>query len=84
MIHTQKKQVLINGSTTSNDDFASSVAGLPSFTKQVFSPRVGDQGTVGHDTKSFSVRLGDSIMSSLRFSEVSILEVTWGDFFYDR
>ncbi|PLW56559.1 hypothetical protein PCANC_01444 [Puccinia coronata f. sp. avenae] len=72
-----KTVVLINGSTTSNDDFASSVAGLPSFTKQVFSPRVGDQGTVGHDTKSFSVRLGDSIMSSLRFSEVEGFDVAY-------
>jgi len=72
-----KTAVLINGSTTSHNDFANSVAGLPSFTKQVFSPKVGETGTFGHDTKSFSVRLGDSIMSSLRFSEVEGFDVAY-------
>lgn len=72
-----KALVLINGSTTSNADFAGSLTGLPSFTKQIFSPKVGEQGTVGHDTKSFSVRLGDSIMSSLRFSEVEGFDVAY-------
>ncbi|KAH9467022.1 hypothetical protein Pst134EA_000848 [Puccinia striiformis f. sp. tritici] len=72
-----KTVVLINGTTTSHADFAESVAGLPAFTKQVFSPKVGEQGTFGHDTKSFSVRLGDSIMSSLRFSEVEGFDVAY-------
>ncbi|OAV89059.1 hypothetical protein PTTG_08562 [Puccinia triticina 1-1 BBBD Race 1] len=72
-----KTVVLINGSTTSNADFANSVAGLPAFTTQVFSPKVGEQGTFGHDTKSFSVRLGDSIMNSLRFSEVEGFDVAY-------
>ncbi|EFP74372.1 uncharacterized protein PGTG_00328 [Puccinia graminis f. sp. tritici CRL 75-36-700-3] len=72
-----KTVVLINGSTVSNADFAHSVAGLPAFTKQVFSPKVGEQAAVGHDTKSFSVRLGDSIMNSLRFSEVEGFDVAY-------
>lgn len=72
-----KTVVLINGSSSSNLDFADSVAGLPSFTKQIFSPKVGEQGIVGHDTKSFSVRLGDSIISSLRFSEVEGFDVAY-------
>ncbi|CAH7669574.1 beta-lactamase-like protein [Phakopsora pachyrhizi] len=72
-----KTIVLVNGSLESNEDFARSVAAISSFTKQIFSPGVGERATVGHDTKSFSVWLGNSIMSSLRFSQVDGFEVAY-------
>lgn len=44
---------------------------VPSFTHEIFSPQIGEGSVIAHDTKSFSVRLGDGLMSSLRLSKVS-------------
>ncbi|MBW0487789.1 hypothetical protein O181_027504 [Austropuccinia psidii MF-1] len=72
-----KTAVLVNGSSASNADFAESVAAVPSFTKQIFRPKVGEMATVGHDTQSFTVRLGDSIMKNLIFSQVEGFELAY-------
>ncbi|MBW0491565.1 hypothetical protein O181_031280 [Austropuccinia psidii MF-1] len=65
-----KVAVLVNGSSQSNLDFEQFVAAVPSFTKQIFSPEVDEVAMVGHESKSFTVRLDDSIMKNLRFCQV--------------
>lgn len=63
--------MLINGTSSSHQDFTQAVMAVPSFTHEIFSPQIGEGSVIAHDTKSFSVRLGDGLMSSLRLSKVS-------------
>ena len=39
-------------------------------TDDIFTPSVSECITVGEETRNFSVRLGDSIMASLKLSRV--------------
>ncbi|KAH9811778.1 beta-lactamase-like protein [Melampsora americana] len=70
-----KTVVLINGTSESHQEFISNVAAIPSFTTQIFSPKIGECSVIGHDTKSFSVRLSDELMSSVKLSKVEGFEV---------
>jgi len=41
-------------------------------TQDIYTPTLGEKVVVGEETKNFSIRLGDSIMASLRLSRVSV------------
>lgn len=41
-------------------------------TKEIFTPTLGETIKVGEETKNFSLRLGDSIMATLRLSRVRL------------
>lgn len=45
-------------------------------TKEIFTPALGETIKVGEETKNFSLRLGDSIMATLRLSRVRALPFT--------
>ncbi|EGG03329.1 uncharacterized protein MELLADRAFT_90299 [Melampsora larici-populina 98AG31] len=70
-----KTVVLINGTSETHQEFISNVSAIPSFTTQIFSPKIGECSVIGHDTKSFSVRLSDDLMSSIKLSKVEGFEV---------
>lgn len=64
-------QVVVGGSEEAVNDLANSCKAISSMTQEIYTPLMGELITVGEETKNFSVRLGDSIMASLRLSRVS-------------
>lgn len=55
------------------EDLKTSCQAISSMTKDIFTPAVGECLVIGEETKSFSVRLGDTIMASLKMSRVSLM-----------
>jgi cleavage and polyadenylation specificity factor subunit 2 len=67
---TRLPQVIVSGSPAAVADLASACRAVATMTQDVYTPDVGQCITVGEETKNFSVRLGDSIMASLKMSRV--------------
>ncbi|KAG0150883.1 hypothetical protein CROQUDRAFT_720114 [Cronartium quercuum f. sp. fusiforme G11] len=68
-----KSLVLIHGTPASHQAFTATMPSLA--LDRIFAPKVGESSVVGHEAKSFSVRLGDGLMSSLRLSKIEGFEV---------
>lgn len=73
MIRGRQSQIMVNASPEAINDLNKTFDAIKSVTKELFSPSVGECLTIGEETKSFSVRLGDTIMSSLKMSRVSLI-----------
>lgn len=54
------------------EDLANACKAVTSMTKEIFTPALGETIKVGEETKNFSLRLGDSIMATLRLSRVKM------------
>lgn len=65
-------QVIVNGTPEAVADLSNACKAIGSMTEDIYTPAVGELITVGEETKNFSVRLGDSIMASLRMARVSV------------
>lgn len=70
-------QVLVGGSPDAIADLAESCKVVSAMSEELFTPATGERITVGEETKNFSVRLGDSIISSLRLSRVEDYDVAY-------
>ena len=66
-----KKLVLINGSPEATQDLASALQTAALAAKDIYAPFVGDCTKIADVTKSFSVRLDDSLMAALALRKVS-------------
>ncbi|GAA5956213.1 hypothetical protein JCM21900_006839 [Sporobolomyces salmonicolor] len=72
-----RKLVVVDGSEDAVQDLASSCKAVTSMTHDIYTPAVGEKIVVGEETKNFSIRLGDSIMASLRLSRVEDYDVAY-------
>ncbi|GAA5910513.1 hypothetical protein JCM5296_003683 [Sporobolomyces johnsonii] len=72
-----RKLVIVDGSEDAVQDLASSCKAVTSMTHDIYTPTVGEKIVVGEETKNFSIRLGDSIMASLRLSRVEDYDVAY-------
>lgn len=68
---TRSSQVIVNGNEEAVADLAAACRSVASMTQEIYTPAVGECITVGEETKNFSVRLGDTIMATLKMSRVS-------------
>lgn len=66
-------QVIVNGNEEAVADLAAACRSVASMTEEIYTPAVGECITVGEETKNFSVRLGDTVMATLKMSRVSSL-----------
>lgn len=66
-----KKLVLVNGDPESTQDLASAVTSATLPEDCVFTPSVGEKTKIADVTKSFSLRLDDSLMTALALRKVS-------------
>ena len=65
-----KKLVLINGDVEATQDLASALQSATLASNDIFSPSVGESVKIADVTKSFSVRLDDSLMTALALRKV--------------
>lgn len=72
-----RKLVIVNGSKEAVDDLAESCRTVAAMTRDIYTPAVDERLTVGEETKNFSVRLGDSVMATLRMSRVDDYDVAY-------
>ncbi|ORY76891.1 beta-lactamase-like protein [Leucosporidium creatinivorum] len=72
-----RKLVVVGGSSEAVTDLSNSCKAISSMTQEIYTPSMGELITVGEETKNFSVRLGDSIMASLRLSRVEDYDVAY-------
>ncbi|GAA6060200.1 hypothetical protein JCM10212_002279 [Sporobolomyces blumeae] len=72
-----RKLVIVDGLDDMIEDLASSCKLVTSMTRDIYTPGLGEQVVVGEETKNFSIRLGDSIMASLRLSRVEDYDVAY-------
>lgn len=68
---TVRSQVIVDGSSEAIQDLAGACKAVTSMTEDIYTPSLGETIKVGEETKNFSIRLGDSIMATLRLSRVS-------------
>lgn len=66
-----KKLVLINGDPESTQDLAGAVTSATLPEDCVFTPSIGEKAKIADVTKSFSLRLDDSLMTALALRKVS-------------
>ncbi|SGY25443.1 BQ5605_C018g08616 [Microbotryum silenes-dioicae] len=72
-----RKLVIVNGSQASINDLAAHCQAVNAYSEEIFTPSLNESIVVGHETKNFSIRLGDSIMASLRLSRVESYDVAY-------
>ncbi|GAA6003530.1 uncharacterized protein JCM10292_000399 [Rhodotorula paludigena] len=72
-----RKLVIVDGPEDAISDLASACKSVTSMTQDVYTPALGEKIKVGEETKNFSLRLGDSIMATLRLSRVDDYEVAY-------
>ncbi|GAA5937690.1 cleavage polyadenylation factor subunit CFT2 [Sporobolomyces koalae] len=72
-----RKLVIVDGSQAAIEDLASACRSVTSMTQDIYTPALGEKVTIGEETKNFSIRLGDSIMASLRLSRVEDYDVAY-------
>ncbi|KAL8287338.1 hypothetical protein RQP46_003790 [Phenoliferia psychrophenolica] len=72
-----RKLVIVDGSPTAVEDLATACRAVSTMTDDIYTPDVGECITVGEETKNFSVRLGDTIMASLKLSRVEDYDVAF-------
>ncbi|GAA6030255.1 hypothetical protein JCM8097_009012 [Rhodosporidiobolus ruineniae] len=72
-----RKLVIVNGPPSSISDLATACKAVTSMTEEIYMPTLGETVKVGEETKNFSLRLGDSIMASLRLSRVEDYDVAY-------
>lgn len=72
-----RKLVIVNGSDEAVRDLAEACKAVAAMTHDIYTPAAGERLTVGEETKSFSVRLGDSVMATLRMSRVDDYDVAY-------
>ncbi|KAK4049853.1 hypothetical protein OIV83_003909 [Microbotryomycetes sp. JL201] len=72
-----RKLVIVGGSQTDIDDLATACKDVPSMTQDIYSPIVDECLRLGEEAQNFSIRLGDSIMASLRLSRVEDYDVAY-------
>ncbi|KAK4705180.1 cleavage and polyadenylation specificity factor subunit 2, partial [Phenoliferia sp. Uapishka_3] len=72
-----RKLVIVDGSPAAVADLAAACRSVPTLTDDIYTPDVSQCITIGEETKNFSVRLGDSIMASLKLSRVEDYDVAY-------
>ncbi|KAG0654938.1 hypothetical protein C6P46_001333 [Rhodotorula mucilaginosa] len=72
-----RKLVIVDGMRDAIEDLANACKAVTSMTKEIFTPALGETIKVGEETKNFSLRLGDSIMATLRLSRVDDYDVAY-------
>ncbi|GAA5964649.1 hypothetical protein JCM3765_007657 [Sporobolomyces pararoseus] len=72
-----RKLVIVDGTEEAIQDLAASCRSVTSMTQDIYTPSLGEKVVIGEETKNFSIRLGDSIMSSLRLSRVEDYDVAY-------
>lgn len=65
-----RRLIMVNGDTRTREDLLASMAAVRSISEDVHAPTVGTTVRVGEITNAYSVRLGDALMKSLRWSRV--------------
>ncbi|POY69950.1 hypothetical protein BMF94_7042 [Rhodotorula taiwanensis] len=72
-----RKLVIVDGKREAIEDLANACRAVTSMTQDIFTPDLGETIKVGEETKNFSLRLGDSIMATLRLSRVDDYDVAY-------
>ncbi|GAA5822558.1 hypothetical protein JCM11251_006378 [Rhodosporidiobolus azoricus] len=72
-----RKLVIVDGPSAAISDLATACKAVTSMTEDIYTPSLGETVKVGEETKNFSLRLGDSIMASLRLSRVEDYDVAY-------
>ncbi|GAA5864968.1 hypothetical protein JCM8547_004253 [Rhodosporidiobolus lusitaniae] len=72
-----RKLVIVDGPPSAISDLAQACKSVTSMTEDIYMPSLGETVKVGEETKNFSLRLGDSIMASLRLSRVEDYDVAY-------
>ncbi|GAA5881219.1 hypothetical protein JCM16303_004848 [Sporobolomyces ruberrimus] len=72
-----RKLVIVDGTDEAIQDLASSCKSVTSMTQDIYTPALGEKVVIGEETKNFSIRLGDSIMASLKLSRVEDYDVAY-------
>ncbi|GAA5907187.1 hypothetical protein JCM6882_008386 [Rhodosporidiobolus microsporus] len=72
-----RKLVIVDGPSSAITDLATACKAVTSMTEDIYMPSLGETVKVGEETQNFSLRLGDSIMASLRLSRVEDYDVAY-------
>ncbi|KAI8355622.1 beta-lactamase-like protein [Choanephora cucurbitarum] len=70
-----RKLIVVHGSKNATDDLVNTFQGIDHFTKEIFTPSVGEVLNVSAATNIYRVKLTDSLVSSLRFSKLDDYEL---------
>ncbi|ORE20852.1 hypothetical protein BCV71DRAFT_278864 [Rhizopus microsporus] len=70
-----RKLIIVHGSKSSTQDLESACQGIEYFTKEIFTPSVGEVLNVSAATNIYRVKLTDSMVSSLQFSKLDEYEL---------
>merc|ERR1711939_1152151 len=72
-----RRLVLVRGDDESKKALEDSLRAMSSMTKDVYCPRANENVVVGEETKTFSIRLGDRVMTSMRLARVEDYHVAY-------
>ncbi|KAI9487623.1 MAG: beta-lactamase-like protein [Benjaminiella poitrasii] len=70
-----RKLIIVHGSQSSTEDLATACQTMDYFTKEIFTPSVGEVLNVSAATNIYRVKLTDSMVSSLQFSKLDDYEL---------
>ncbi|KAI7862820.1 beta-lactamase-like protein [Spinellus fusiger] len=70
-----RKLIIIHGTKASTDDLAQACQSMDHFTKEIFTPSVGEVLNVSAATNIYRVKLTDALVSSLQFSKLDDYEL---------
>ncbi|CAO3643873.1 unnamed protein product [Mucor hiemalis] len=70
-----RKLIIVHGSEDSTEDLSTACHGMDHFTKEIFTPSVGEVLNVSAATNLYRVKLTDSMVSSLKFKKLDDYEL---------
>ncbi|KAL0095247.1 beta-lactamase-like protein [Phycomyces blakesleeanus] len=70
-----RKLIIVHGGKESTDDLAQACQSMDHFTKEIFTPSVGEVLNVSAATNIYRVKLTDALVSSLQFSKLDDYEL---------
>ncbi|KAI7899636.1 beta-lactamase-like protein [Cokeromyces recurvatus] len=70
-----RKLIIVHGSESSTEELANACQSIDNFTKEIFTPSVGEVLNVSAATNIYRVKLTDSMVSSLQFSKLDDYEL---------
>lgn len=65
-------QALIGADAESLEDLKAACTANASMTRDIYTPMVDEEVAIGDDVKSFSIRLDDSLIETVKMQRVSI------------
>ncbi|KAG8961095.1 hypothetical protein FRC03_005791 [Tulasnella sp. 419] len=70
-----RKMIVVHATSEATDALLQSCASIRSMTQDIFTPGIGESITIGQHTNTFSISLADTLLASLKMSQLEDTEI---------